>query len=102
MVEWFHAVSRQRNGYLATMAKRRKFKPEFKAQVVLESLAGVKSTAEICREHQIGARFLGRWRREFLEGHPKFSPPERGDVANRNGSPNWSGWSGAWRWSVDN
>ena len=33
------------------MVKRRTFTPEFKAQVVLEELSGIKSKAEICREH---------------------------------------------------
>ena len=31
------------------MAKRRKFTPEFKAEVVLEVLSGVTSQAELCR-----------------------------------------------------
>jgi len=36
------------------MTKRRKFIPEFKTQVVLEVISGVKSAAEICREHTKG------------------------------------------------
>ena len=36
------------------MAKRRIFTPEFKLQVVLETLSGTKSNTEICREQQGG------------------------------------------------
>jgi transposase len=40
------------------MTHRRKFTAEFKAQVVLELLSGAKSSAELCREHQIAASVL--------------------------------------------
>jgi transposase-like protein len=33
------------------MGNRRSFTPEFKAKVVIEALAGLKSAAEVCREH---------------------------------------------------
>ena len=35
------------------MAKRRKFTPEFKAEVVLEVLSGATSQAEVCRCHNL-------------------------------------------------
>ena len=50
------------------MAKRRrKFNPEFKAQVVLEVLSGVKTRAEACREYGIGSQLLSKWKAQFLE-----------------------------------
>ena len=49
------------------MKKRRKFTPEFKAEVVLEVLTGVKSTAEACREYQLHSQQLGQWKRQFLQ-----------------------------------
>lgn len=50
------------------MAKRRrKFSPEFKAQVVLEVLSGVKMRAEVCREYGIGSQLLSKWKAHFLE-----------------------------------
>ena len=52
------------------MKNRRKFTAEFKAQVVLEVLTGVKSTAEACREHQLHAQQLGQWKRQFLQQAP--------------------------------
>lgn len=52
------------------MAKRRDFTPDFKAQVVLEDLTGVKSPAGICREHRLRSETLSRWKAEFLERAP--------------------------------
>jgi transposase-like protein len=43
------------------MAKRRKFTPEFKTQVVLEELTGVKDKAEICREYRLSIQVFSRW-----------------------------------------
>jgi transposase-like protein len=47
--------------------KRRKFRPEFKAQVVLEVLSGAKSSAEACREYQLQPQLLGRWKSHLLD-----------------------------------
>ena len=49
------------------MKKPRTFTAEFKAQVVLEELAGTKSVAEICRHHNLSSSVLYRWKTEFLE-----------------------------------
>ena len=52
------------------MAKRRTFTPDFKTQVVLETLTGVRSDAEVCREHRLRSQMLSRWKAEFLERAP--------------------------------
>lgn len=52
------------------MTKRRKYSPQFKAQIVLESLRGDKSQAALCREHNISSDLLCRWRQQFLERAP--------------------------------
>jgi transposase-like protein len=67
------------------MAKRRTFKPEFKARLVLEELTGVKSTTEICREHQLRASVFSRWKAEFLKRAPEIfaTEPSRGDEQQR-------------------
>lgn len=52
------------------MTKRRSFTPEFKAQVVLEVLSGAKSTAEACREYDLQAQVLNRWKTEFVQQAP--------------------------------
>jgi transposase-like protein len=50
------------------MAKsRRKYSSEFKAQVVLEVLSGMKSGAEVCREYSIRSQLLSKWKARFLE-----------------------------------
>jgi len=49
------------------MNKRRTFKSELKARVVLEVLTGAKSTAQICREHSIKEQLVARWKKQFLQ-----------------------------------
>ena len=59
------------------MTRRRKFTAAFKAQVVLELLSGAKSSAELCREHQIAASVLADWKTMFLRHAPvAFERPE--------------------------
>ena len=62
------------------MSKRRQFTPEFKAQVVLEVLAGLKSTAEVCREYKLKPQTFSRWKAAFLENAATiFERQDRGD-----------------------
>ncbi len=49
------------------MTKRRRFTPEFKAQVVLEVLTAVQSPAEACRKHALSTNLLTNWKAAFLE-----------------------------------
>ena len=49
------------------MAKRRKFTPEFKAEVVLEVLSGATCQAEVCRRHNLNENQLSQWKRQLLE-----------------------------------
>ena len=67
------------------MVKRRTFKPEFKARVALEELTGVKSTAEICREHQLKPQVFSRWKVELVGRAPEIlaTSPSRGDGGER-------------------
>lgn len=48
------------------MNKRRTFKPELKAKAVLEILTGSKSTAQVCREHNIKEQLVSRWKKQLL------------------------------------
>ena len=48
------------------MTHRRKFTAEFKAEIVLAPLSGAKSSAELCREHQIAPSVLADWKAIFL------------------------------------
>lgn len=59
------------------MTQRRHFTAAFKAQVVLELLSGAKSSAELCREHQLAASVLADWKTIFLRHAPAaFERPE--------------------------
>ena len=48
--------------------RRRSFTPQFKAQVVLEVLAGLKSPSEIARQHKLKPELIARWKDIALEG----------------------------------
>ena len=47
--------------------KRRRFTPEFKAEVVIEALSGESSQAELCRRHNLSADQLSKWKQQLLE-----------------------------------
>lgn len=49
------------------MRKRREFTTQLKAKICLQILTGAKSTAQICREHQINENLLSRWKKQFVE-----------------------------------
>ena len=49
------------------MAKRRKFTPEFKAELVFEVISGGSSQAEVCRHHNLNENQLSQWKRHLLE-----------------------------------
>ena len=58
--------------------KRRKFTPEFKAEVVLEALSGKTSQAELCRKHNISDAQLSKWKRQLFENASTlFEPPDK-------------------------
>ena len=47
--------------------KRRRFTPEFKAEVVLEALRGESSQAELCRHHNLSEDQLSKWKQQVVE-----------------------------------
>jgi transposase-like protein len=60
------------------MRRRRKFSPDFKAQVVLEVLTGVKNAAQACQEYGIKDALLSRWKQEFLTHAAQVFDREQG------------------------
>ena len=52
---------------------------------MIEELTGVKTVAEICREHQLRAPVFSRWKAEFLKRAPEIfaTEPSRGDEQQR-------------------
>ena len=56
------------------MAKRRRFTPEFKAELVFEVLSGGSSQAEVCRRHNLNLRNCGLNKRmHFRQHHNLFA-----------------------------
>ena len=50
-----------------TSRKRRAFTAEFKAEAALTLLTGLKTQAELCREHQLSENLLAQWKNAFLK-----------------------------------
>ncbi len=62
------------------MTKHRQFTSEFKAKVVLEIISGQKSAADICREHNLKADLVSKWKAQFLaEAASVFQRSEQAD-----------------------
>ncbi len=57
------------------MAKRRRFTPEFKAEVVIEALCGESSQAALCRKHNLSDVQLSKWKRQLLENAASLFEP---------------------------
>ena len=49
------------------MAKRRRFTPQFKAEVVIEALMGQSSQAELCRRYNFSDEQLSKWKHQLLD-----------------------------------
>jgi transposase len=57
--------------------KYRKFSAQQKTEIVLASLRGPKSVAELCREHEISDSLLRKWRHQFRRGRGAPAGRER-------------------------
>src|SRR5690242_5699850 len=55
---------------------RRSFSPQFKVERVLEVLSGLKTQADICREHQLQPHLFASWKQTFLERAPALFETE--------------------------
>ena len=49
------------------MAKRRRFTPQFKTEVVIEALMGHSSQSELCRRYNLSAEQLSKWKHQLIE-----------------------------------
>ena len=65
------------------MAKRRRFTPEFKAELVFEVLSGVSSQAEVCRCHNLSEQQLSKWKQQVVENVASLLPPRISNPARR-------------------
>jgi transposase len=57
---------------LSEHRKYRKFTAKQKLEIVLASLRGDRSVAELCREHQIAESLLRKWREQALAAAERF------------------------------
>src|SRR5918996_3166551 len=75
---------------LSETRRYRKFTTQQKLELVMASLRGERSIAELCREHQISESLLRRWRDVALEAAGERLAGGRGlsrQGEQRNGSP---------------
>jgi transposase len=47
--------------------KRRKFSPEFKAQVALSAIREQETLSELSARYEVSVVMISRWKKEFLE-----------------------------------
>jgi transposase-like protein len=57
--------------------KRKQYSGAFKAQVGLEALIGIKTSAQIAREHQVHPLLVGQWKTTLRERMPEIFERER-------------------------
>jgi transposase len=62
------------------MGKRRNFKPEQKAKIILEVLREEKSLSEIAAEYEIHPNLLSRWKTEFIQNAGRAFSKETDEV----------------------
>lgn len=58
---------------------KRSFDREFKAQVIRQLLGGEKRLAQLCREHQLSATLIRRWKEQY-EQQGETAWPEFGSL----------------------
>ena len=69
-------------------AKRKVFGTEFKAQVGLEAIHGVKTLNQIAQEHGVHPVQVGQWKKEILERAGSLFEGKRGPKAvNEHSEP---------------
>lgn len=60
--------------------RHRRHSPQFKQQVVEGILAGERSMAQVCREHQLSKTLVRTWRKEYqARGPAAFRPLEEAE-----------------------
>jgi transposase-like protein len=60
--------------------RRRSFTPQYKAQVVLEVLAGLKSQAEVARQHKLKPELIAHWKDVAPAKKPPWPKPRAEQV----------------------
>jgi len=58
---------------------RRKFKPEFKAQVALAAIQERETLSELAKRYKVHAVQIAKWKKEFLENASAAFEKDAGD-----------------------
>ena len=61
------------------MKTKRTLKPEFKFQIVLETLKEDRNQTEIARQYDIHPKLITNWKRQFLSEGPKIFKEKKGE-----------------------
>lgn len=62
--------------------KRKQYSPEFKFQVVVESMQRDTTIEEVCRKFGVSSSMISRWRQAFQQRGPELFADQR-DSSNR-------------------
>jgi len=62
------------------MEKRRNFKPEEKAKIVMEVLKEDRTLNEIAAEHEVHPNQLSRWKAEFIQNAARAFSKETDEI----------------------
>ena len=65
------------------MRIQRKFRPEFKRQVVEELLSGISTPAQITRRYEISSGLLYHWKRQYAKGGFENPPDQKAALEER-------------------
>jgi transposase len=65
------------------MRAQRKFRPEFKRQVVEELLGGISTPAQIIRRYEISSGLLYHWKRKYAKGGFENPPDQTAALEER-------------------
>jgi putative transposase len=67
---------KETKGMVVMGRTRKKYSGKFKLQVVLETIAGERTTAEIARNYDVSPNLIGKWKQELIDrGHEIFETP---------------------------
>ena len=65
------------------MKTQRRFRPEFKRQVIEELLSGISSPAQIIRRYEISSGLLYHWKKQYAKGAFENPPDQTAALEER-------------------
>jgi len=64
--------------------ERKRYKPEFKAKVALESLKEVKTVNQLAQEFAVHPNQIGDWKKELTQRSPEIFGKDKDKTASQN------------------